>query len=107
VGTMRTNVEHILHSMVEVMARMEVNLIEPSVGKLNKTTQRAVAVESAGSETEDGDVVRSLKPGFTWRERIVRAEEVVIKKWKEGFLVALNNSESGGNDVQSGTTDAR
>jgi hypothetical protein len=30
-----------------------------------------------------------VKCGFLWKDRVVRAEEVVIKKWKEGFLVAL------------------
>jgi hypothetical protein len=26
-----------------------------------------------------------------WKGRVLRAEEVIIKKWKEGFLVALAN----------------
>jgi hypothetical protein len=30
-----------------------------------------------------------VRRGFLWKERVVRAEEVVIKKWKEGFLMAL------------------
>ncbi len=107
--TTRTNLHHVMQFLVEIMARMEVNLLEPSIGKLNKTTQRAVSVELADNEAEDGDIARSLKPGFMWRERIVRAEEVVIKKWKEGFLVAINteNAESkSGNDVRPGITDA-
>ena len=102
----RTNLDHVLQFLVEIMARMEVNLMEPSLGKLNKTTQRAVSVELADNESEDGDIARSVKPGFMWRERIVRAEEVVIKKWKEGFLVAINSEAKEGNDVQAGITDA-
>jgi len=35
------------------------------------------------------DVTKTLKRGFLWKDRVVRAEEVVVKKWKEGFLVAL------------------
>jgi hypothetical protein len=27
-------------------------------------------------------VAASLKPGFLWRERTIRAEEVVVKKWR-------------------------
>ncbi len=107
--TTRTNLDHVLQFLVEIMARMEVNLMEPTTGKLNKTTQRAVSVELADNESEDGDIARSLKPGFIWRERIVRAEEVVIKKWKEGFLVAINSEAQEpkeGNDVQPGITDA-
>jgi len=38
--------------------------------KLNKTTQRAVSVELADNESEDGDIARSVKPGFMWRERM-------------------------------------
>lgn len=108
-NNMGTNVDHVMQSLVEIMARMEVNLLDPSPGKLNKKTQRAVAVELAENESEDGEVARSLRPGFMWRERIVRAEEVVIKKWKEGFLVALggNNELNEEIEVQSGTTDAK
>lgn len=102
----RTNVDHVMQFLVEIMARMEVNLMEPTLGKLNKTTQRAVSVELADNESEDGDIARSVKPGFLWRERIVRAEEVVIKKWKEGFLVAIGGESKEGNDVQQGITDA-
>ena len=114
--TTRTNLDHVRQFQVEIMARMEVNLTEPGTGKLNKTTQRAVSVELADNESEDGDIARSVKPGFMWRERIVRPEEVVIKKWKEGFLVAINNEAQeapearetkDGNDVQPGITDAK
>ena len=48
-----------------------------------------VGVEMAGSAEEDGEIVRSCKPAFVWRGRVVRTEEVVIKKWKEGYLVAI------------------
>ncbi len=101
-----TNLNHVMQFLIEIMARMEVMIMEPTTGKLNKTTQRAVSVELADNESEDGDIARSVKPGFMWRERIVRAEEVIIKKWKEGFLVALNTEAKEGNDVQSGITDA-
>ena len=33
-------------------------------------------------------VVRTLKRGFMWKERVLRAEEVVMQKWKEGFSCA-------------------
>jgi len=87
--TMDTNIEHNCHFIVEVLARLEVTLLPVGTGKLDKQTQRAVAVEIAEDPDEDGNVVRHLKRGFFWKERVLRAEEVVIKKWKEGFLVAL------------------
>lgn len=106
IKNMRTNVHHVMQFLIEIMARMEVNIQEPTKGKLNKTTQRAVSVELADLEAEDGDIIRSLKPGFMWRDRLVRAEEVVIKKWKEGFLVAIQSDLKEGNTVQTGTSDA-
>jgi molecular chaperone GrpE (heat shock protein) len=87
--TMEMNMEHHLEFIIEVLARLEVTQLPVGVGKLDKKTQRAVAVEMAEDPDEDGAIVRTVKRGFLWKERVLRAEEVVIKKWKEGFLVAL------------------
>jgi molecular chaperone GrpE (heat shock protein) len=86
---MEVNMEHNLDFILEVLARLEVQKAPAGQGKLDKRTQRAVAVEMAEDPDHDLDVVRSVKCGFLWKDRVVRAEEVVIKKWKEGFLVAL------------------
>jgi len=91
--TIEMNIEHNLGFVVEVLNRLEVTVMPPHVGKLDKQTQRAVAVELAEDPDEDGNVVRSVKCGFLWKDRLFRAEEVVIKKWKEGFLVALAPGE--------------
>ncbi len=87
------HLEHNLEFILEVLARLEVTQIPNGKGKLDKRTQRAVAVEAAEDPDEDLTVVRTLKRGFLWKDRVVRAEEVVIKKWKEGFLMALKPSE--------------
>lgn len=87
--TMDTNIEHNSEFIVEVLARLEVSMLPIGSGKLDKQTQRAVAVEIAEDPDEDADIIRVVKRGFLWKERVLRAEEVVIKKWKEGFLVAL------------------
>jgi molecular chaperone GrpE (heat shock protein) len=83
------HLEHNLDFILEVLARLEVTQLAQGVGQLNKQTQRAVAVEAAEDPDEDMLVVRTVKRGFLWKDRVVRAEEVVIKKWKEGFLMAL------------------
>lgn len=91
--TIEVNVEHNLGFITEVLNRLEVTLMPQHTGKLDKQTQRAVAVELAEDPDEDANVVRSVKRGFMWKDRIFRAEEVVIKKYKEGFLVALAPTE--------------
>jgi len=90
--TMEMNIDHNLGFLVEVLARLEVTLIEPHTGKLDKKTQRVVSMEIAEDPDQDGDVVRIVRRGFLWRSRIFRPEEVVIRKWKEGFLAALQPS---------------
>jgi molecular chaperone GrpE (heat shock protein) len=87
--TMEMNMEHHLEFIIEVLARLEVTQLPVGEGKLDKRTQRAVAVEMAEDPDDDTLVVRTVKRGFLWKERVLRAEEVVMKKWKEGFLVAL------------------
>ena len=78
-----TNLDHIVDSLLEVLARMDVRRLEPSSGgKLDKLNQRVLNTQPAESPGEDLTVASSLKPGFLWRERTIRAEEVTVKKWK-------------------------
>lgn len=81
-ATIATNLAHNLEFILEVLARLEVVPLPERTGPLDKATQRAVVIEKAATEAEDGHVVRSLKRGFLWKDRVVRAEEVVIKKWR-------------------------
>ena len=83
--TMDTNIEHNCEFIVEVLARLEVVLLPVGTGKVDKQTQKAVAVEIAEDPDEDGDIVRVAKRGFFRKGQVLRAEEVIIKKWKEGF----------------------
>ena len=92
--TMDTNIEHNCEFIVEVLARLEVSMAPVGTGKLDKHTQRPVSVEIAEDPDEDGNIVRHLKRGFYRKGQVVRAEEVVVKKWKEGFLMALANQPS-------------
>ena len=92
--TMDMNIEHNCEFLIEVLARLEVSLLPVGTGKLDMVTQRALAVEIAEDPEADGDIVRTLKRGFMWKGRVVRPEEVVMKKWKEGFLVALPPASS-------------
>ena len=86
--TLAMNVEHKLDFVVEVLARLEVTPLLAASGKLDKLSQRAVALDPAQSPDEDGDIVRSVKRGFLWKDRVVRAEEVVVKKWRDSSTQA-------------------
>lgn len=90
--TLEMNLDHNLEFIVEVLARLEVTLMDPHIGKHDKRSQRAVSVEVVGAADEEGDVVRTVKRGFMWKERVLRAEEVVIKKFRDGVLAVAHPS---------------
>jgi molecular chaperone GrpE (heat shock protein) len=81
--TMDTNINHNCEFVLEVLARLEVSMLPVSTGKLDKQNQRVVALEPADDPQEDGEIVQTKKRGFFWQGRILRAEDVVIKKWRQ------------------------
>jgi molecular chaperone GrpE (heat shock protein) len=58
-------------------------MLPPSTGKHDKQNQRAVALDPTDNPKEDGDIVQIKKRGFFWKGRVLRAEDVVIKKWRQ------------------------
>lgn len=78
-----TNMANNMHFILEVLARLEVTLMPSGPERLDKLTQKAVSLEPAANPEEDGTIVRSVKPGFLWKEAVLRPEEVVIKRWKQ------------------------
>ncbi len=79
---METNVAHHCEFVVEILARLEVSMMPVGTGRLDKQLQRVVALESADDPSLDMMVARSVKRGFLWKERVLRAEEVVMHKYK-------------------------
>ena len=43
---------------------------------------------------DDGLVARSLKPGFFWRERTIRPEEIIARRWKAPVVPAPAESSA-------------
>ena len=76
--------EHNRDAILEVLERLDVTLVPPGFGKLDKLSQRAVALEITENPDQDHDVVKVTKRGFLWKERVIRAEEVVIKRLQDG-----------------------
>jgi len=83
-----TLLEHNIHSIIEVLERLDVTQMPSNTGKLDKRSQRAISVEPADDPDQDQQVIKILKRGFNWRERIFRPEEVIIKKWKDAHSTA-------------------
>jgi molecular chaperone GrpE (heat shock protein) len=79
--TLEDNLEHHIQYMLEVLERMEVRIVPQQLGKLDKRNQKVVAREPALKEEDDLIVIRSVRPAFSWRNRLFRPEEVVVMKW--------------------------
>lgn len=81
-GKLTMNVENTLAHFYEVLVRMEVEPYESAEGAaVDLKRHRALSIEPAILPEHDGRIVRSLKQGFLWRERVIRPEEVVVCKW--------------------------
>jgi hypothetical protein len=87
-----SQLEHNSHGLIEVLERLEVTLMPSNTGKLDKLTQRAVSVELTEDPDQDQQVVKVVKRGFSWAGRVLRPEDVIIKKWKEGYFARLGTS---------------
>jgi molecular chaperone GrpE (heat shock protein) len=81
--TMEMNLGHNVEFILEVLARLEVTQLPCGEGKLDKCRQRAVAVEATDDPEDDTLVLRIVKRGFLWHERVLRPEEVVVKRYKK------------------------
>lgn len=80
-GQWSDNLDNALHSLIEIMNRMEVSEIEPK-DKVDRTLHKVVSYEPADYAEEDGQIMMRLRRGFTWREQVLRPEEVVAKRFE-------------------------
>jgi molecular chaperone GrpE (heat shock protein) len=79
-GQWRDNLENAIHSLTEILHRMEVSEIEPRE-RVDRALHRVVSFEPADFAEEDGLIVMRVKRGFQWRDQVLRPEEVVAKRF--------------------------
>jgi molecular chaperone GrpE len=66
--------------IVEILYRREIEIIPSSPASFDPTTQRAIGVETTSEEAQSGGVAKIVRRGFRYRNRIIRSEEVIVKK---------------------------
>jgi molecular chaperone GrpE (heat shock protein) len=77
----RDNLENAIHSLTEILHRMEVSEIEPRE-MVDRAFHRVVTYEPADYAEDDGRIVMRVKRGFLWRDQVLRPEEVVAKRFQ-------------------------
>jgi len=48
---------------------------------IDRALHRVVSYEPADFPEDDGRIVMRLKRGFLWRDKLIRPEEVIAKRW--------------------------
>lgn len=76
----RDNLENAIHSLTEILHRMEVSEIEPK-DVVDRALHKVISFEPADFAEEDGQIVMRVKRGFLWRDKVLRPEEVVAKRF--------------------------
>ncbi len=79
-GRWRDNLENAIHSLTEILHRMEVSEIEPKE-TVDRALHKVISFEPADFAEEDGQIVMRVKRGFLWRDQVLRPEEVVAKRF--------------------------
>ncbi|MFL6515784.1 MAG: nucleotide exchange factor GrpE [Chthoniobacterales bacterium] len=74
------NLENAIHSLVEILHRFDVKEIEQK-DVVDRALHRVVSYEPADFPEDDGRIVMRLKRGFLWRDKLIRPEEVIAKRW--------------------------
>jgi len=76
----RENLENAIHSLTEILHRMEVSEIEPKE-IVDRALHRVVSFEPSDFAEDEGRIVMRVKRGFLWRDQVLRPEEVVAKRF--------------------------
>lgn len=80
VARWRDNLQNSIHSLLEILHRFEVKEVETKE-TFDRAIHRAVCFEPTDCEQEDGQVMARVRRGFIWRDRLIRPEEVIVKKF--------------------------
>lgn len=90
---LRDNLDNTLHFLVEIFHRLEVTEIETEE-TIDRNLHRIISIEKADSAEEDGRIVKRLKRGFMWRDKVLRPEEVVVRRFAAPEETPPNSDEA-------------
>lgn len=70
--------------ILEILHRQGVEMVDHS-RSFNPAIQRAISTQPTSVEEEDNQVSKIVRKGFKYSEKILRAEEVIVKKFKYNY----------------------
>jgi molecular chaperone GrpE (heat shock protein) len=69
--------------LLEILYRRDVAPISSAGTAFDSSLQQAIGTEPAASTAENNAVARVVRRGFRYEERILRPEEVVVKRYRQ------------------------
>jgi molecular chaperone GrpE (heat shock protein) len=75
------NINNTVFYIIEVLNRLDVTMIDGEDTVLDLKHHKVVGVEATHDLEEKNQIARIVRPGFMWKDRILRPTEVVIKKY--------------------------
>ncbi|MEO7933726.1 MAG: nucleotide exchange factor GrpE [Chthoniobacterales bacterium] len=75
------NINNTVFFIIEVLNRLDVIMMEGDNTVLDLKLHKVVGVEPTSDLAEKNQVVRVVRPGFIWKDRVLRPTEVIIKKY--------------------------
>lgn len=81
-GELFQDFRYILEELLEILYRQEVLPIEENTSEpFNSKIHKATKTENAESKDDDFKIISIVRNGFTWRDKVLRPQEVVIKRF--------------------------
>lgn len=80
--------------LLEILYRRGVELINTKDSTFDPSVQQAIGTQPTFSEVENNQVSRVVRRGFRYRERILRPEEVIIKKYSPDRSTSASESQN-------------
>ncbi|MDR4507735.1 MAG: nucleotide exchange factor GrpE [Candidatus Brocadiaceae bacterium] len=80
-STIKNNILNIKDELLEILYRRDVKPFDEHPDALDYKLHKTVSTISTPIESENNTVEKIMKTGFSWNEKVLRPEEVVIKKY--------------------------
>jgi molecular chaperone GrpE (heat shock protein) len=76
-----STIESISTELIEILERRDIKIIHSSSSAFDPKIQKAIDVHSTNNEEMNNKVIKIVRKGFMYRDRILRPEEVIIEKF--------------------------
>jgi molecular chaperone GrpE (heat shock protein) len=77
------NIDILKDELLEVLYRRDIELYEEHPERLDHRLHRTISTAECESEDDNNKVLKIARDGFKWNGKVLRAEEVIIAKYRK------------------------